>query len=312
MDYAVEQGVNFFDAAEMYPIPVQEETFGRTEEIIGSWLKRRGKRDDIVIATKVAGPAARFPYLRGGTSTLDAKNIAEAVDTSLKRMGIEYIDLYQTHWPARNTNFFSKLGYTHDPDETLVPVEETLAALETQVKAGKIRHVGVSNESAWGVMRHLAAAEAGGGPRIVSIQNPYSLLNRTFEVGLAEPAIRENVGLLAYSPLAFGALSGKYLDGAKPEGARLTLWGDVFGRYTKPLGVKATQAYVDIAAKHGLDPSQMALAYCNGREFLTSTIIGATTMEQLKTNIASIDLDLSDAAMADIESVHVETPNPAP
>ncbi|MFQ5581862.1 MAG: NADP(H)-dependent aldo-keto reductase [Mariprofundaceae bacterium] len=311
MDYALDQGVNFFDTAELYAIPPRMETYGATETIIGNWFRQTGKRDQVILASKVCGPTAWCPHIRQGRSKLDKKNIVRACENSLKRLQTDYIDLYQVHWPERSANFFGQLGYTPQDDAGATPIEETLTALSGLAQQGKIRHIGISNESPWGVMRYLQAAEDTGLPRIVSIQNPYSLLNRSFEVGLAEIACREKVGLLAYSPLGFGTLSGKYLGGAKPAGARITLFPD-YTRYTKPAGIAATESYVELAQEHGLDPAQMALAYVHSRPFLTSTIIGATTMKQLKNNIASIDLNLSEAVLDGIEAIHTAHPNPCP
>lgn len=309
LDYAVDQGINFIDTAEMYPVPPRAETQGRTEAYIGSWLKRRGRRDDLVIATKAAGPGDWLEYLRGGPQ-LTRAHLEQALDASLKRLNTDYVDLYQIHWPARSTNFFGKLGYVHEPDEQATPILETLEALAGLVAAGKVRHVGLSNETPWGVMEYLRLAERHGLPRVVSIQNPYNLLNRSFEVGLAEIAHREQVGLLAYSPLAFGRLTGKYLQG-DPPGARLTLF-ERFTRYNNPQGLAATERYVRLAREHGLSPAQMALAYVNSRPFLTSNIIGATSLEQLKENIGSIELTLSDEVLAGIEAIHLDHPNPCP
>ncbi len=310
MDYALAQGVNFFDAAELYPVPPNPKTQGRTEEYIGTWFKARANREKVILATKIAGPMEFAAHIRGG-SKFNAEHINAAIDTSLQRLQTDYIDLYQLHWPERVTNFFGTLGYTHVPEKDGTPIRETLAALAAAIKSGKIRYVGLSNETPWGVMQFLRYAAAEGLPRVVSIQNPYNLLNRTFEVGLAEMAIREQVGLLAYSPLGFGALSGKYLNGQKPEGARMTRWTR-FGRYTSPRGEAATAKYVQIAKDHGLDPAQMALAFVNERQFLTSNIIGATQMEQLKSNIASIDLKLDKEILKKIEAVHEEHNNPCP
>lgn len=313
MDYAVSRGVNFFDTAELYAIPPRAETYGLTERYIGSWLKKTGRRNDIILASKVAGPADGWlPHIRDEkTRRLDAKNIQAALDASLQRLQTDCIDLYQLHWPDRKTNFFGQLGYSHQPDDDFVPVEETLEALQQQVKAGKIRHVGLSNETPWGVMKFVEAAEGLDLPRVVSIQNPYSLLNRSFEVGLAEVAIREQAGLLAYSPLGFGVLSGKYLQGAQPEGARLTRWPD-YDRYNNPQALAATEAYVALAREQGLDPAQMALAYVNTRDFVTANIVGATSMQQLQSNIASIDLQLSSEVLEAIEAIHQQHPNPSP
>ena len=311
MDYALDQGINFIDTAEMYAVPPRAETYGKTEEIIGTWLKARGSRDRIVLATKVVGPGSRFPHIRDGQPRLDRKNLIEALDGSLRRLQTDYVDLYQLHWPDRMTNMFGQLGYTHDPEETTTPVEETLGVLDEFVRAGKVRHIGLSNDTPWGVMRFLHLAEVRGWSRVVSVQNPYSLLNRSFEVGLAECAMREQCGLLAYSPMAGGALSGKYLNGARPAGARMTLFSQ-FSRYDNPQGHQATARYVDLAGRHGLDPAQMALAFVTSQPFVTSNIIGATSMEQLHSDIASADLRLPEDVLADIEVVQAEIPNPCP
>ncbi|WP_226702151.1 NADP(H)-dependent aldo-keto reductase [Microbulbifer elongatus] len=312
LDYATGNGVNFIDCAEMYPVPPKADTYGRTEEIIGNWLQKTGKRNDVVLATKVTGRSAAnsgVGHIRGGPR-LDRDQILKACDDSLARLKTDVIDLYQVHWPERQANFFGKLGYQHGDDDG-VDISETLAALEELVKAGKVRHIGLSNETPWGLHRYLRLAAHGNRPRVASIQNPYSLLNRTFEVGLAEMAIREQCGLLAYSPLAFGTLSGKYLNGAQPEGARLTLF-ERFQRYTGERAVSATEQYVHLAREFGLDPAQMALAFVTQQPFVTSNIIGATTMGQLKSNIASGELTLSDELMAAIGEIHHKNPNPAP
>ena len=310
LDFAISRGINFIDTAEMYPVAPRKETQGRTEQYLGNWLAKRRDRDKLIIASKVSGPADWMPYLRNGCG-LDRKNIEAALNASLKRLQTDYIDLYQVHWPERDTNYFGKLGYYHAPDKDGVPIEETLGVLGDQVKAGKIRHVGISNETPWGISEYLRLSEQKGLPRIVSIQNPYNLLNRTFEVGAAEFAHRENVGLLAYSPLAFGVLSGKYLDNQRPPGARLTLF-DRFVRYTGPEGEKCTAQYVELARENNLDPAQMALAFVNSRPFLTSSIIGATSMGQLETNIASHELRLSKDVLRQIETIHQHQPNPCP
>ena len=309
LDYAVAHGVNFIDTAEMYPVPPRRETQGVTETHIGGWLKRRTDRERLVIASKVSGPGMQ-DYLRGGPR-LTRDHVERAVEASLERLATDYIDLYQVHWPARRTNFFGKLGYAHENDDDATPIAETLEALGDLVAQGRVRHVGISNETPWGAMAWLREAAARGLPRIVGIQNPYGLLNRTFEIGLAEIAHRERCGLLAYSPLGFGVLSGKYLDGARPSGARLTLF-DYFTRYTGERGVAATRRYVEIARQAGLDPAQMALAYVNTRSFVTSNIIGATTMEQLRCNIESAGVAPSEDVLAAIERVHEEIPNPCP
>lgn len=309
LDYAIGQGINFIDAAEMYPVPPKAETQGTTENILGNWLKARGKRDDIVLATKVLGRADWLPWVRGGP-TLDRASVLAACDDSLRRLQTDVIDLYQVHWPDRETNFFGKLGYVPAQSDNSVPIEETLDALDTLVKAGKVRHIGISNETPWGTSEYLRLAHDQDKPRIASIQNPYSLLNRSYEIGLAEFADREDVGLLAYSPLGFGVLSGKYLDNM-PADARITLFAR-FGRYTNDESIKATRAYVEIAREAGLDPAQMALAYVNSRPFTTSNLVGATRMEQLRSNIASVSLTLSADVLEAIEAVHRSQPNPAP
>jgi aryl-alcohol dehydrogenase-like predicted oxidoreductase len=311
LDRALDAGINFIDTAEMYPVPPRAETQGLTEQYIGNWLAQRGGRDRLVLATKAAGPGDWIDYLRMPGRRLDRPNIEAALDASLKRLQTDYVDLYQLHWPDRETNFFGKLGYSHPAHDDSVPLQETLEVLGDLVRAGKIRHVGLSNETPWGTMRMLALAEAQGLPRMVSIQNPYSLLNRSFEVGLAEVAIREQCGLLAYSPLAFGMLSGKYRNGARPAGARLTLF-ERFDRYSNPQAVRATDEYCAIAERHGLDPAQMALAFVTSRPFVTSNIIGATTLEQLDSDIASTELTLGDEVLQEIEAVHTRYPNPSP
>jgi aryl-alcohol dehydrogenase-like predicted oxidoreductase len=312
MDYAVAQGINFFDTAEMYAVPPTEKTYGTTETIIGNWFRAHpGMRQKIVLASKVVGQADWLPHIRDGKPRLNRAHIEAAIDGSLKRLQTDYLDLYQMHWPDRNTNYFGKLGYRHDAHETSTPIEETLDVLAGLVKSGKVRHIGISNETPWGTMRYVVAAEARGLPRIASIQNPYNLLNRSFEIGLAEIAHRENVGLLAYSPLAFGVLSGKYLGGARPEGARITLFKR-FSRYTNPQAEAATAKYLALAKQHGLDPVQMALQYVTTRSFVTSNILGATSLDQLKTNIASAQVVLSEDVLKGIEAIHVEQPNPAP
>ena len=309
LDRAVTFGINFIDTAEMYPVPPMAETQGRTERYIGSWLKQRGSRDDVIIATKASGPG--LEHIRGGPR-LTREHLHQAIDDSLTRLQTDYVDLYQLHWPDRRTNFFGKLGYPYDEeDEDTTPLEETLAALKELVDAGKVRAIGLSNDTPWGVMRALHLAETLDLPRVASVQNPYNLLNRSFEVGLAEIAHRERVGLLAYSPLAFGVLSGKYLEGARPRGARLTLF-ERFQRYTNPQAEAAATEYVKIARDAGVDPAQMALAFVNSRPFLTSNIIGATSMEQLESNLESESLRLDHDVLEAIEAVHQRQPNPAP
>ncbi|MDH5184065.1 MAG: NADP(H)-dependent aldo-keto reductase [Gammaproteobacteria bacterium] len=312
MDYALDQGVNFFDTAELYSIPPQATTYGSTETIIGHWLQHRGKRDQIILASKIAGPGEGWvDHIRNGRSRFDRQNIEAALDASLSRLQTDYIDLYQLHWPERKTNFFGTLGYQGKGDDDFTPIEETLQVLAEQIEKGKIRHIGLSNETAWGTMKFLQVAERMGLSRVVSIQNPYSLLNRSFEVGGAEVALREQVGLLAYSPLGFGVLSGKYLNGAKPEGARITKWPD-YSRYMSEQAVAATAEYAALAEKNSLSLAQMALAYVNSRPFVTANIIGATTMGQLKENIASIDVELSSEIVTGLELIHARYPYPSP
>ncbi|QYK13651.1 NADP(H)-dependent aldo-keto reductase [Shewanella rhizosphaerae] len=302
LDYAIGQGINFIDTAEMYPVPPKAETQGETERILGNYLKARGKRDDLIIATKVAAPGGKSDYIRQNMA-LDWRNIHQAVNDSLERLQIETIDLYQLHWPDRNTNFFGELFYEQQDDEKLTPIVETLEALADLIKAGKIRYIGVSNETPWGLMKYLQLAEKHGLPRIISVQNPYNLLNRSFEVGMAEIAHREELPLLAYSPLAFGALSGKYIGGQWPEGARLTLFKR-FARYTgSQMALDATQAYVELAREFNLSPAQMALAFVNGRRFVGSNIIGATNLAQLKENIDSTSVSLSAELMGRIDEL---------
>ncbi|WP_322046837.1 NADP(H)-dependent aldo-keto reductase [Paraburkholderia sp. J67] len=315
IDYALDQGVTLIDAAEMYPVPPRPETQGQTERFIGTWLaQHRAARERIVLATKIAGPA-RQPHnprhIRGEGNQFDRKNLTEALDGSLKRLQTDYVDLYQLHWPDRSTMTFGRPMYPWVDDAYTVPIEETLSVLADFVKAGKVRHIGVSNETPWGVAQFLRAAEKLGLPRIVSIQNPYSLVNRTFEFGLSEYSHRDQIGLLAYSPMAFGWLSGKYEGGARPEGARITLF-ERFQRYSKPQAVQATSAYVALAKELGYTPAQFALAFVNSRPFTTSNLIGATTMAQLKENIASVDVKLSPDVLARIDALHEQQPNPAP
>lgn len=311
MDYALEHGINFIDTAELYAIPARAETHGRTEEIIGTWLKARGKRDNVIIASKIAGPGKGWvDHIRNGESRFDRANIEIALNNSLKRLQTDYIDLYQLHWPERSTNCFGQLGYSHDEDR-FTPIEETLVVLADFIRAGKIRYIGLSNETPWGLMKFLQTAENLKLPRVVSIQNPYSLLNRSFEVGLAEIAHREHVGLLAYSPLGFGVLSGKYLDSGGSSTDRLNRFPE-YDRYTNPEAVAATREYVALAREMDMQPAQMALAYVSSRPFLTSNIIGATSMAQLRENIASIDLRLDAGVLEKIEGIHKRFPNPAP
>ncbi|SIS23510.1 Predicted oxidoreductase [Aquipseudomonas alcaligenes] len=310
IDRAKACGINFLDTAEMYPVPPRRDTYGATERIIGNYFKARDDRADWVLASKVAGPGNGIDYIRGGQLKHNRQHIVAALDDSLKRLQTDWIDLYQLHWPERSTNFFGQLGYRHQ-EQDFTPLQETLEVLGEQVKAGKIRHIGLSNETAWGAMKYLQLADRLDLPRAVSIQNPYNLLNRSFEVGLAEVAMREQCGLLAYSPLAFGMLSGKYENGARPANARITLFSR-FARYTNPQAIAACSRYVALAKEHGLDPAQMALAFVTRQPFVTSNIIGATSLEQLESNLGSLSLELSDELLDAIEAIHREQPNPAP
>jgi aryl-alcohol dehydrogenase-like predicted oxidoreductase len=314
LDYALAHGVNFIDTAEGYPVtPVAADTQFLTETYIGNWIARRGRRDDIVLATKVSGPA-RDPIrtFRGGDNRLDRRNILAAVDDSLRRLRTDYIDLYQVHWPERPVPSFGRRGIARiedGPDTT--PIAETLGALAEVVQAGKVRHVGVSNETPWGIGEYLRLSREQGLPRIASIQNAYNLLNRTFEIGLSEYALREDVGLLAYSPLAGGNLTGKYLGGVIPSGSRRDV-AKQFVRYDLPNQPEASARYVAVAHAFGLDPAQMALAFVTAQPFVTSTIIGATSLDQLRANVATADLRLTAEQLAAIEAVHRLIPDPCP
>lgn len=311
MDYAVSQGVNFFDTAELYPVtPAGPETMGLTEDYIGTWLKKSGKRNEIVVATKVAGPGR--PYIRNGTPA-SPKTMREALETSLKRLQTDHVDLYQMHWPNRGHYHFRQ-AWTYDPShqDTSATLEDLAAVVETLgafVKEGKVRAVGLSNDTAWGTMKMLALAEKLGAPRIASLQNEYNFLYRAFDLDLAEVSHHENVGLLAYSPLAAGLLTGKYLNGANPEGSRLSINGDLGGRYTE-YQEPAVQAYADLAREHGLDLAQMQLAFSLTRPFMTAVIIGATSMDQLKTNIGAKDVVLSGDVLKGIAKLHKMYPAP--
>ncbi|MDA1090526.1 MAG: NADP(H)-dependent aldo-keto reductase [Proteobacteria bacterium] len=311
MDMAVDHGVNFFDTAEAYSFPANPKTQGDSERIIGTWMKARKNRADVVIATKISGPSGDRTHIRNGNLIYDRVQVADAVEQSLERLQTDHIDLYQTHWPERKANYFGRLDYTHAADQDFTPMQEQLEALSEQVKAGKIRAIGVCNETAWGVMKFHEIAARMNLPRAASIQNPYNLLCRQFEIGLSEVSIREDCGLLAYSPLGFGALTGKYLNGALPEGSRHQLFPH-FMRFFKPNGIKATEAYTALARAHGLEASQMALAFVNSKPFLTANIIGATSIEQLKSNLETEGMVLSDEVLAGIEALHVEFSHPAP
>ena len=313
MDYAVAQGINFFDAAEMYPVPPRPETTGETERCIGQWLTQTGKRSEIVLASKVSGRADTIPdwkHIRGGPR-LSRDHIRRAIEGSLERLQTDYVDLYQVHWPERATNFFGKRGYVHVPGADGIAIEDTLNALSELVDEGLVKHVGLSNETPWGVMEYLRLASERGLAKVVSIQNVYNLLSRQFETGLAEMAIREEVGLLAYSPLAFGVLSGKYLGGKMPAGSRLALF-ERFARYGSPQSTSATEAYKEIADNHGISLAQMSLAFVCQQPFVTSNLIGATNMQQLSENIEAVNVTLSEEVLAEIEAIHNRYPDPAP
>ena len=310
MDYALGEGVNFWDTAELYAIPPKKNTYGRTEEIIGNWFEKTKKRNQVILATKVAGPGLK--WIRGGGNQYDKKNLNEAVNKSLKRLKTEFIDLYQLHWPERKSNFFGRLGYVHKEEDNWNEFEDILNSLNQIIKSGKIRYIGLSNETAWGLSKFLEISKVKKLPRIMSVQNPYSLLNRTYEVGLAEISVREKSGLLAYSPLAFGYLTGKYLNGKFPEKSRMKLFGDQFIRYKTKNGQLAIKEYYKIAKKYNLDFAQMSLKFCEVQPFITSVIIGATRMDQLKTDIESVNINLSDEIINEINEIQKIYSNPCP
>jgi aryl-alcohol dehydrogenase-like predicted oxidoreductase len=311
LEYAISKGINFIDTAEMYPIPRRAETQGRTESYIGTWLKASGHRINLVLATKVAGPAPDLKYIRQGPD-FSPIQLRSALEGSLKRLQTDYIDLYQLHWPERNTNSFGKRGFTYDPDDSWTDnILEVLQQMEQFRNEGKIRFFGVSNETPWGVARFLQLAKEHNLPRVQSIQNPYNLLNRTYEIGLAEISIREKCGLLAYSPLAFGWLSGKYYPDTAPEGSRVHLFPQL-KRYHGLQTQKAIKKYVELARSVGFSPAQMALAFVNDQPFLTSNLIGATSLDQLKENISSVNMLLPEEIKSEIAKIHEEIPDPAP
>ncbi|MFN6517207.1 MAG: NADP(H)-dependent aldo-keto reductase [Nostoc sp. CreGUA01] len=310
LDYAINQGINFIDAAEMYPVPPSEETYGLTETYIGEWLKHQ-QRDKLIIATKIAGPGRGFKWLRGGAEGIERNNIKQAIDDSLARLQTDYIDLYQIHWPDRYVPRFGQTVFDPKQVKETVPIAEQLEVFADVIKAGKIRYVGLSNETPWGIVQFSQAAKQLGLPKVASIQNAYNLLNRVFDAALAETVYYENIPLLAYSPLGFGYLTGKYLNG-KPEKTRVTLFENFGQRYLKPNVQEAVAAYVEIAKRHQLSPAQLAIAFVRSRWFVASTIIGATTLEQLKENIESINVVLDKDILAEIDIVHTQSPNPAP
>ena len=309
MDFALDKGVNFWDTAELYSVPPKEETFGHTEAIIGNWFKDRNAREKIILATKVAGPAR--PYIRNGENNYNIHNMTKALDGSLKRLQTDYIDLYQLHWPERNVNNFGRLGYIHK-ENNWNEFEDVLENLKKFIDQGKIREIGLSNETPWGVSKYLEISKQKKLPRMMSIQNPYSLLNRTYEVGLSEISIRDKIGLLAYSPLASGFLTGKYRNNSLPKNSRIERDGDFWTRYNKPNRNNAIEEYYKIAKKYSLDMAQMSIKFCEIQDFMTSVIIGATTMEQLKTNIESVNVNLSNDVIEEINQVQTIYPNPCP
>ncbi|WP_298898444.1 aldo/keto reductase [uncultured Psychroserpens sp.] len=310
MDLAIDKGVNFFDVAELYPVPATAETYAETERIIGNWFEKTGNRDKVVLATKIAGPGDYTAHIR--TNGFSKAALNDAVDNSLKRLKTDYIDLYQLHWPERQTNMFGVRDYNHNANDPWTDnFNEILHNLDEIIKSGKIRQVGISNEKAWGTMRYLEESNTHNLPRMITIQNAYSLLNRVFEGDMAEVAIREEIGLLAYSPMAFGVLSGKYIKGTAADNARLKLFSR-FARYSGATATEATKRYMQIAEDNGMTLAQMALAFVTDRPFITSSIIGATSLEQLEENIDSIDITLSDELLKAINEVHAEIPNPAP
>ena len=313
MDYAFERGVNFFDTAELYAVMPRKETYGKTEEIIGNWFHERKNRDQVILASKIASKSDGLEWIRDGSENLgfDKKNMNAAIDASLKRLKTDYIDLYQLHWPERKVPRFGELDYKFDPnDNKWTTIEEVLFNLSELVKSGKIRNVGLSNETPWGMMKFLEVAKEKNFPRMMSIQNVYSLVNRVFDISHSEVSIAENLGLLAYSPLAGGRLSGKYMGGTNPKNARYTLWPRRFSRHHTERGEDAIEQYVNLAKKYNIPPSTFSNAFVNNRPFVTSNIIGATSMEQLKENIDSIDIHLSDEMLKDIENIHLSNPNP--
>ena len=309
MDFALSNGVNFWDTAELYAVPPRKETYGDTEEIIGNWFEKTKKRKEVILATKVAGPAR--DYLRNGENSFTGPNLESALNNSLKRLKTDYIDLYQLHWPERNVNNFGRLGYVHKENDWN-KFEDVLGELNKYIKAGKIRYVGLSNETPWGAINYLQLSKDKNLPRMMSIQNPYSLLNRSYEVGLAEVSIREKIGCLAYSPLASGYLTGKYRNKNFPKGSRMERDFDFWTRYRKPNTEAAVELYFKICEKHNLNMTQMSIKFCEIQEFMTSVIIGATTMEQLKSDIKSVNVNLSNDIIEEINQIQTIYPNPCP
>ncbi|MDA9684290.1 aldo/keto reductase [Candidatus Pelagibacter bacterium] len=310
MDYSLESGINFFDTAELYSVPPNSESYGKTETMIGNWFEKRKNREKIILATKVAGPGCN--WIRGGGNNFDEKSIGEAINGSLKRLKTDYIDLYQLHWPERSTNFFGKRDYTLDSEEgDWNSFESVLKALEKFIKSGKIRYIGMSNETPYGLSKYIELSKNKNLPRMMSVQNPYNLVNRTYEIGMSEISIREKCGLLVYYPLATGALSGKYRNGQMPKNSRQALFKG-WERHLNPLAMKAYEEYHKLAKEYNMTMAQLAQAFVNSRPFVTSNIIGATTMDQLKENIDSVNIELSDEIMKKINVIHNNNPNPSP
>ena len=310
MNYSLDCGINFFDAAEIYPSPCRKDTFGETEKIIGKWLNQKKNRDKIVLASKIAGPG--LSWVRDGGQNYSEKKIEKALEDSLKRLQTDHIDLYQLHWPERKTNFFGRLSYNHKEEDSWNDFETVLIALEKFVKQGKIRYVGLSNETPWGLSKFLEISKTKKLPRMVAVQNPYSLLCRTYEIGLSEISIREKSGLLAYSPLAGGFLTGKYRNNNLPEKSRQKLFADYYTRYSKTSASPIIEKYYNIAKKFGLNFAQMSIKFCEIQKFLTSVIIGATSMEQLKIDIESVNVNLTEEILKEINDVQIKYPNPCP
>ena len=310
MDYSVEKGINFFDTAELYSVPPNSDSYGKTEIMIGNWFEKRKNRKKIILATKVAGPGCN--WIRGGGNNFDEKTIGEAIDGSLKRLKTDYIDLYQLHWPERSTNYFGRRDYTLDSDEgEWNSFESILEALEKFIKSGKIRYIGMSNETPYGLSKYIELSKSKKLPRMMSVQNPYNLVNRTYEIGMSEISIREKCGLLVYYPLATGALSGKYRNGQMPKNSRQALFKG-WERHLNPLAMKAYEEYYKLAKENNMTMAQLAQAFVNTRPFVTSNIIGATTMDQLKENINSVNIELSDDILSKINIIHNNNPNPSP
>jgi len=310
MNYALDCEINFFDAAEIYPSPCRKETYGKTERIIGNWFNQKKNRDKVILTSKIAGPG--LSWVRNGDQNFSEQKIKKALEDSLQRLRTDYIDLYQLHWPERKTNFFGRLNYKYTEEDSWNKFEKVLIALEKFIKQGKIRYVGLSNETPWGLSKFLEISKIKKLPRMMSVQNPYSLLCRTYEIGLSEISIREKSGLLAYSPLAGGFLTGKYRNNNFPENSRQKLFADYYTRYSNPNASLVIEKYYNIAKKFGLNFAQMSIKFCEIQKFLTSVIIGATTMEQLKINIESVSVNLEEEILKEINNVQIKYPNPCP